>query len=215
MQELSSSVIKSLNWRYAVKKFDRGRKISAPDWEILENSLLLSPSAYGLQPWRFIVVNSPELRKQLTPASHAQDQIEDCSHLVVFTSRISLDRSYVEHWTNELSRIRQLSPDSKSRYQEMVMNNVIHGYSSDFIREWTAKQAYIALGVLLTAAAMLEIDTCPMEGIDPEQYDQILGLKESNYRTLLSCALGFRSEKDSYAQAAKARFSRDRMIAYR
>lgn len=207
-------LLEQLQWRYAVKKFDPARKISEKDWETLENSLILTPSSYGLQPWKFIVVQDPQVRKSLTPLSWNQTQVEDCSHFVVFASRKHLDIAYIDHFIAETARIRAVPKENLEGYKKMMAGDLLNGPRSKIIPEWATRQTYIALGNLMTCAALLGIDTCPMEGIDPARYDEVLKLKDSEYFTVVACAVGYRSKDDKYSLAKKIRFDKSRLLQY-
>lgn len=209
---MNSNLIEQLKWRYAVKKFDNQRKISAADWQTIEESLILTPSSYGLQPWKFLVVQDPQIRKQLTPNSWNQTQVEDCSHFVVLAARKELDDAYLNFFFDEMARIRGVSRESFSGYQKMIESDLKQGPRSKMIQEWATRQVYIALGNLMTCAAMLKIDTCPMEGINPPKYDEILKLNSTPYRTAVACAVGYRSKEDKYAEAKKVRFNREKLV---
>ena len=211
-QNLSKELIEQMHWRYAVKKFDAGKKISEFDWKTMEESLILSASSYGLQPWKFIVVQSPELRKKLTPASWNQTQVNDCSHYVVFATKTQMDEGYISKFIELTCRERGIPTEKLEGYKKMMISDLVHGTRSKMISEWAARQAYIALGNFLTTAALLKIDTCPMEGIEPPKYDEILGLGGSGYHTVVACAAGYRSSEDLYAKAKKIRFNRSEVI---
>jgi len=213
MNKISNSqLIETLNWRYAVKKFDATKKISDTDWKTLEDSLVLTPSSYGLQPWKFLIVQSPEVRKKLTPASWNQTQVEDCSHFVVLASKTTLDEKYISNFINDAATQRGMDAAKLEGYKKMMMGDLLQGPRSKIIQEWATRQVYIALGNLMTCSALLEIDTCPMEGIDPVKYDEILGLKGTDYLTAVACAVGYRSSDDKYAQAKKIRFANEKVI---
>lgn len=209
---MNNQLIEQLQWRYAVKKFDNQKKISAHEWKTLEESLMLTPSSYGLQPWKFLVVQDAKVRKLLTPHSWNQSQVEDCSHFVVFAAKNSVDDAYLDFYFDEITRIRGVAKETTAGYRKMIASDLQQGPRSKIIPEWAIRQAYIALGNLMTCAAVLKIDTCPMEGISPPHYDEILGLKNTGYQTAVACAVGYRSAEDKYALAKKVRFSRERLI---
>jgi nitroreductase len=211
----SNTLLARLNWRYATKKFDPAREIPATTWTALEQALVLSASSYGLQPYHFVVVTDPELRKTLRAASWDQPQITDASHLVVFARKLALSEADVEKFVNLTTDIRGLPRGSLQSYYDMMVGDLVKGPRNAWIREWTARQTYIALGNLLTSAALLGVDACPMEGIDPAQYDEILGLTARDYGTTNVCALGYRAADDKYATLKKVRFPADELIEHR
>jgi len=208
----AQQLLDAQNWRYAVKKFDPNRKINPKDWEALEKSLILSPSSYGLQPWKFWVIQDSEIRKKLTLASWNQKQVEDCSHYVVFTGKVKITEEDLNRLIEYTSQARGSDPKKMDGYKSVMMGDLVTGSRSKWISEWVARQCYIALGNLMTSAALMGIDTCPMEGMEPAKYDEILGLKDSDYKTLVACAVGYRSTEDRYAQAKKVRYPAKEMI---
>lgn len=204
-----NQLLEHLNWRYAVKRFDPTRRIDGATWQALEQALILSPSSYGLQPWKFIVISDEATKEKLPAISWNQSQPRDCSHMVVFAARESLDAEYVDGYMQHTIKVRGLPPDSMSGYRNILVSTIERMESH---LEWNTRQVYIALGQLMVAAAMLEIDTCAMEGIQYDAYDELLGLKKLGYRTVVGCAVGYRHPEDLQASAAKVRFDADTII---
>lgn len=202
-------------WRYATKKFDATRKIPAGPWAALEASLVLSPSSFGLQPWKFVVVTDPDLKARLRAVSWNQGQVEDCSHLVVFLAREKVSEGDVDRFLARTAEVRQQPLEALAAYREMMMGTLVKGPGAGSSGQWAAKQAYIALGNFMTSAALLGVDTCPMEGLDPDQYDRLLGLEGSGYHTVCACPAGYRAEDDVYASKAKVRFAKDDVLEHR
>ena len=202
-----AQLLESLRWRYAVKQFDASRKIPADAWKALEEALVLSPSSYGLQPWRFVVVADPGIRAKLRPVSWNQSQVTDASHYVVFAAKDRVTEADVDAFVKRTAEVRGVAPETMAGYRKMMVANVANGMAPDVQRHWAALQTYIALGNFMTSAAVLGIDTCPMEGLDPAKYDEILGLPAQGYRTLCACAVGYRADADKYASAPKVRFA--------
>lgn len=203
-----------LRWRYATKHFDPHRKISADVWAALEAALVLSPSSYGLQPWKFLVVSDPATRTKLKAASRGQSQITDASHLVVFTIKTNFGEKEVDAFLARVSAVRHIPVESLAAYRGSMVNHVVRGLDEPARREWESWQVYLALGFLLATAALLGIDACPMEGIVPAEYDAILGLEAKNLTTIVTCALGYRSPNDKYASLAKVRFPAEDVIIH-
>jgi nitroreductase len=202
----------SLEWRYATKAFDT-RKLPDATWAALEESLRLTPSSYGLQPWKFIVVNDPTLRTKLRPVSWNQSQVTDASHLVVFARRTEVTETDVNEFFNQMVSERQADATKLEPYRQMMLGGVVKGKDAAAQKDWAARQLYIALGQLMGAAAAMAIDTCPLEGIDPDAYTEILGLKGSGYEVVVACAVGYRSAEDKYAGMKKIRFPAARVIS--
>ena len=206
-------LLEQLRWRYAVKKFDPARKISKEIWNTLEQALVLSPSSYGLQPWKFIIINDPALRQRLQPASWNQSQIVDASHLVVFAEKRNLSAADIQRHVERIAAVRKVPPESLNGYKQMMMGGLVDSAAKGFdINCWSSRQVYLALGIFLTSAAVLGIDACPMEGIEPERYDEILGLNKTGYHTLCVAAAGTRAADDAYARAPKVRFPVEEVV---
>lgn len=178
-----NTIIDALHRRYATKKFDTNKKLSQDDLDILFEALRLSPSSFGLQPWRFIQVKDPETRKELQTASRGQPQITEASDLIIIATKIAMQESDVEEYIQDMKETRgkdidKLPEDAKNiekliEYKNMMLNS-ISGITPEQLKGWSQKQGYIAMGILLTVCANMKIDACPMEGFDPKRYDEIL-----------------------------------------
>ena len=207
-----AALIETLNWRYATKQFDPAKKIPAPVWEALEDALVLTPSSYGLQPWHFFVVTDAKLKAALRPYSWDQPQVTDCSHHVVFATRLDIDAAFVEKYLARIADVRGVAVESLGFYRDMMTSDILNGPRSKWVQEWAARQVYIALGNFMTAAALLGVDTCPMEGMDPTKYDEILGLPAKGFRAVVACPAGYRAAGDKYAGLPKVRFPKKDLI---
>jgi len=208
----TTTLLEQLNWRYATKKFDANQTISETTWQALSESLVLTPSSYGLQPWKFWVITNPAIRAELKPASWNQTQITDSSHLVVFSIKKNLSPEHIDHFIERTAEVRGVTTESLEGYRNLMVGNLVYGQRSLTINEWATRQVYIALGNFMTSAALLGIDTCPLEGLDPAKYDQILGLPSKGYATMVACAAGYRASDDKYADLAKVRFISSEVI---
>jgi nitroreductase len=206
-------LLDQLNWRYATKQFDPNRKISAQDWATLEEALLLTPSSGGLQPWKFIVVTDPAIRARLLPASYGQAQITDASHLVVFAAKQNFGEADVDAHVKHLAEVQGVSIDTLAPLRDMLVGGIVKSVDEKGRDAWARNQAYIALGNLLTSAALLGIDACPMEGFDRGQYDDILGLPAQGLATAVIATIGYRLPTDKYANAPKVRFPKEQIFA--
>jgi nitroreductase len=205
-------LIHQLNWRYATKQFDPKRKISDRDWAALEAALLLTPSSFGVQPWAFVVVKDPAMRAKLQAASWGQSQIVDASHLVVFAFKTNLCEGDLDAHLKCTAKVRGIAVEELAGFRSMLVGSLIQGMDAAARSAWTRNQVYIALGNLLTSAAMLGIDACPMEGIDRAQYDAILGLSQKGLGSAMVATLGYRSPADKYAFAPKVRFPKEKVF---
>ena len=202
----TQQLLNALQWRYATKVFDATKKIPADVWQTLERALVLTPTSYGLQPYRFLVINDPAKRAELLPHSWNQKQVVDASHFVVFTARTRMTEADVVKLIQRTSAIRKIPAESLNFYRDMMLGDIVNGPRGKAAHEWAARQAYIALGNLMTCAAVLGVDACPMEGLNPAEYDRILGLRGGDYATVVACALGYRAANDKYASLAKVRY---------
>lgn len=209
----NDTLINQLRWRYATRKFDPTRKIPDADWRTLEQALVLTPSSFGLQPWKFFVVTNPAVRERLVHASWGQRQVADASHLIVFAIKENLSVSDVDRHLQRIAEVRGVSVDSLGEFRAMLVDFLESSKSGLDINAWAARQVYIALGNFIAAASLLGIDTCPMEGFEPARYDEILGLDKQSSSAVVLCAAGYRAPDDKYAWQAKVRFGVEEIIA--
>jgi nitroreductase len=210
----NDTVLTQLRWRYATKQFDPLRRISPEDWSTLEQSLVLTPSSFGLQPWQFIVVTDAQTKKQLLPASWDQRQVADASHLVVFAIKKDLGPGEVDRYIRRIAETRHVTSDSLHGFKEVLLGFLAQPPEQFDVNEWAARQVYIALGNFLNTAALIGVDTCPMEGIVPGRYDEILGLDAKGYKTVVVAAAGYRAPTDKYATLPKVRYSPEDVITH-
>ena len=214
MSNKTTELIHALQWRYATKLFDPVRKIPEDIWQALEKSLVLTPTSYGLQPYKFLVVQTPATRQALFPQSWNQRQVVDCSHFVVFLARTGMTEADVDKFMQRTTDVRKLPADALKGYRNMIVGDVVHGARGKIAHEWATRQAYIALGNLMTCAAILEVDACPMEGIVHAEYDKTLKLEGTGYKTAVACALGYRAASDKYATLPKVRYEMEQLVQY-
>lgn len=207
----SESVLQSLNWRYATKMFDASKKIPSDTWSALEQSLVLAPSSFGLEPWKFFVIEDPAVRQKLLEPTWKQAQVVDASHLVVLAIKTGIDDTDVDRSMARTSEVRDVPLESLAGF-----SNVIKGFMKNLpdVDSWSTRQTYIALGQFMVSAAMLGIDTCPIEGFMPDKYDEILGLPAMGYHSVVVCAAGYRSDDDKYAHLPKVRFPVEEKIQH-
>jgi len=195
-------------WRYATKKFDTTKKVSAEDLAILKEAIQLSASSFGLQLYKVIIVENPELRAQLQSASWGQTQIVEASHLIVFAHQTTVDNADVDNYLNNVAATRNTPIEALTGYGDFMKGSLAN-MPEEVKPTWTAKQTYIALSNLLNAAAELKIDVTPMEGFVPAQYNEILGLDKLNLNASLVAAVGYRHEEDATQHYAKVRKSNE------
>jgi nitroreductase len=198
------AVLARFRWRYATKKFDPARTIPPKVWAGLEEAAVLAPSSYGLQPWAFVVVTDPAVRKQLHAVSYHQPQVLDASHLVVFAAKNPPTPADVDRHVARTAAVRGVAPDSLDGYRKKMLGSVSRPSPAD-AHAWAARQCYLALGFFLAACALAGVDACPMEGFQPEKYDEVLGLKEKGLGSVVIATAGYRHPDDAYAALAKVR----------
>lgn len=207
-------LINQLNWRYATKQYDPTRKIPAQDWAALEEAIVLTPSGMGLQPWTAQVVDDTEVRAELLLASYGQPQVVDASHLVVFATKTNYSEADLDAYIRQMAKVRQVSPQSLDGLRNMALRSVVQGLNEAERRSWAVNQTYIALGNLVTSAALLGIDATPMEGFEKSKYDEILGLKARGLTASVIATLGYRSAGDKYAALPKVRLPRETVVQH-
>ena len=203
-----SNFLNNQNWRYATKKFDATKKVSTEDLNTLKEAIRMSSSSYGLQPYKVIIVENPELRAQLQQAAWGQSQIVEASHLFIFANDTNIGDEAIDSFLNTISATRETPLESLTGYGDF-MKSKISTLEPAIKNVWTSKQTYLALGNLLNAAAELKIDVTPMEGFVPAQVNEILGLDNLNLNASLIATVGYRHEEDATQFYKKVRKSQE------
>jgi nitroreductase len=199
--------------RYSAKKFDPTRDIAPAVWAALERALLYSPSSSGLQPWRFVVLSDRARREALVPLAFNQRQVADCSHLVIFQAKEKLDHDHLDRWVRRLGEVRGMPADRQESQKQRLAKQLLDAPKPGFdLLEFAKRQVYIALGNFLASAALLGVDTCPMEGFQPEGFERELGLEGHGYRSVVLAAAGYGAQDDANAHAPKTRFPLEHVI---
>ncbi len=160
----TDTLLAALNWRYAVKQFDATRTIDERTWTALEDTLVLTPSSFGLQPWKFIVVTESAMKEKLRPFAWNQSQVTDCSHFVVLTVRRGLDDAHIDRHLARVNEVQGTPVESLGKFRGMLSGSLSKAKEEGRLDVWQTQQIYIALGNFMTAAALIGVDTCPMEG---------------------------------------------------
>jgi nitroreductase len=205
------NIIESLNWRYATKVFDPSKKVSDSDFEQILEALRLSPSSFGMQPWKFVVVNDPAIRESLVPHSWGQRQVADACRLLVLCRPLSITDADVDRFIQFTADERGIDASTLEGFGGMIKGFL--GRMSDQQKaQWMKDQVYIALGNLMTTTAVMGIDACPMEGFVPQEYDRILNLADKGLTSVVACPVGYRSAEDKYAEFAKIRYPMDEIV---
>ena len=198
------TLLQSLKWRYATKKFNPAKKVRVEDLQTLMECVQLAASSYGLQPYKVLNIENAALRAKMQIASWGQSQVVDASHIFVFSAYTEVTPAMInKHLT--LKANTQGIPFDKLKGYEGLIKQKIGAKTPDEVLNWNARQIYIALGNLLAACGELNIDACPMEGFEPEKYDEILGLRAKGLTAIVACAIGYRSTEDATQNAPKVR----------
>ena len=200
-----SQIIEALNWRYATKSFDPKKKVLEQDITELSEALRLSACSFGLQFWKFVIVQDTKLKKELKKHSWDQSQIEDCSHLFILCSPTHVGNTQVDSYLDSICSIRSTQRIDVEQFGD-VMKDFIAKLDQQQKWEWMDNQIYLALGNLLACCALKKIDSCPIEGFIQKEYDQVLGLTDKGLRSVVVCAVGYRSKTDKYATLPKVRY---------
>jgi nitroreductase len=206
-----NNYIEKLHWRYATKQFNPDRQVSEEDLETLLEAIRLSASSYGLQPYEVIVIKDPEVRAKLKPAAFGQPQITDASCLLVFAYNTNVDENYLDAFIKNNSETRNQPVEDFDGLRDMIKNSVLT-FSDEVKKVWASRQVYIAIGNLLSAAAELKIDTCPMEGFNPSEFDELLDLKSKHLKSVALTTIGYRSDNDQLQDAKKVRKSKEELF---
>jgi len=199
-------ILKQLNWRYATKQFDQNKKLNEEQLSTLLKSINLAPTSFGLQPFQVIVVEDLKIREKLKEVSFMQNQITEASHLIIFAVKDDISDLHVDEFIERISKTTGAKTEDLAEYEAMMKGKINRlGKEKSFI--WASKQCYIGLSFLLFTAAQLGIDSCPMEGFEPDKVDEILGLKDKKLRSVVMAPVGFRSASDKYQHIPKVRAS--------
>jgi len=205
-----NSFLQDLSWRYAVKLFDSTKKLESNELDFVLESFRLAPTSFGLQPYKLIIVKDQDKKQELFEKGGKQPQFKDCSHLLVFCAITNIDASYVDRYINHIVSIRNVDPSSLEGFKKSIIG-FVENSSPERILAWTKNQAYLALGVVLSACAVAKIDACPMEGFNIDQFSKILNL-DRNLLPVVLCAIGFRDENDEFAKMKKVRLNVEDLV---
>ncbi|NCT17341.1 MAG: NAD(P)H-dependent oxidoreductase [Flavobacteriaceae bacterium CG_4_8_14_3_um_filter_34_10] len=201
---MSKNSIKALQWRYATKNFDVSKIISEGKISILKEAFNLTASSYGLQPVKLLVVSNAKIKKELPPMTMNQNQVKDASHVLIFCIEETISSEFVAKYFNLVASVRNTSEEILEPFKNILMEDFKKKPLND-IQNWATNQAYLAMGNLLTVCALEEIDSCPIEGFSPMEYDIYFNLKEKGLRSVLVLAIGYRAKDDFFAAFKKVR----------
>lgn len=197
-------IIKALEWRYAVKKFDPSKLLSENQVAMLKEAFNLTATSYGLQPIKLVVISDKSLQKKLRDFAFNQAQVEEASHVLLFCIEQGVDAEFIRNYFNRVKEIRNTPEDVLEPFQNFLIED-FEKKTEDDIFNWAKNQAYLAMGNMLTVCAMGGIDACPMEGFSTEAFDEILDLKSANLRSVLVLPVGYRAGDDFMAELKKVR----------
>ena len=203
--------VKALKWRYATKKFDSEKLLSAGKVEVLKKAFNLTATSYGLQPLKLLVIQNKDLQGRLMEASYNQKQVGTASHVLVICIEKEIGKPFIENYFRYVKDIRNTPDEILHPFRESLIGD-FETKPLDEVRIWATHQAYLVLGTLLTVCAVEEIDSCPMEGFVPEKYDEILELEKHNLQSVLALPVGYRAKDDFFAELKKVRRPLDETI---
>ncbi len=203
--------IDALKWRYATKKFDASKLLSEEKVNVLKHTFNLTATSYGLQPLKLVMVSNKELQLKLKESSFNQKQIDTASHVLVICIEDRVNEEFIRNYFQRVKHVRDVPDEILEPFREFLVDD-FNAKAKNEIEAWAINQAYLALGTLLTVCAAEEIDACPMEGFEPEKYDQLLKLKEKNLKSVLVLPVGYRAEDDEFSTFKKVRRPLDEVI---
>lgn len=201
---MTTDIIDQLKWRYATKKFDASKKLSDAKLNVLKESFNLTATSYGLQPLKMLVISNADLKKKLIPFTMDQEQVGNASHVLVLCTETNMDSAFIKDYFKLVVETRNTPRDIIEPFETYLVEE-FSAKSKDTIENWMEKQAYIAMGNLLTVCALEGIDSCPIEGFEPVKYDELFQLKQKGLKSVLVLAVGYRAEDDFFSSLVKVR----------
>ncbi|SDR67307.1 NAD(P)H-dependent oxidoreductase [Gramella sp. MAR_2010_147] len=205
------SNIKALNWRYATKKFDNSRILSEEKVKVLKQAFNLTATSYGLQPLKMLIISNKDTQRKLREFSMNQQQVDTASHVMVICIEDRVDEEFITNYFKRVKHVRETPEEILKPFHDFLIDD-FKTKEVEEIEAWAINQAYLALGTLLTVCAAEEIDACPMEGFEPEKYDEFLNLHDKNLRSVLVLPVGYRSADDDFSKFKKVRRPIDEVI---
>lgn len=201
---MAPNIIDKLKWRYATKRFDPSKKLSKEKLDILKETFKLTATSFGLQPIKMVVVSNQAIKEQLMPLTFNQAQIRDASHVLVLCIEKEIDADFIVEHFKRVEETRNTPRKILEPFEENLVNSFAEKQSKE-IRQWMINQLYLTLGALLTVCAIEKIDSCPMEGFEPEKYNELLGLSELGLESVIVLPVGYRDESDFFISLKKVR----------
>lgn len=201
---MTSSTIEKLRWRYATKRFDSSKILSEEKLNILKETFNLTATSYGLQPMKMVIVSNPEIKEKLMAYTYNQPQVRDASHVLVLCIESEIDSNFIIDHFKRVEDTRKTPREILDRFENDLVDTFANWDDSQ-IRQWMTNQLYLTLGALLTTCAMEKIDSCPMEGFEPQKYDELLGLDKMGLNSVIVLPVGYRDESDFFLSLKKVR----------
>ncbi|OAB78671.1 NAD(P)H-dependent oxidoreductase [Cochleicola gelatinilyticus] len=208
---MASEIIEKLQWRYATKSFDTSKKLSEEKIQIIKEAFNLTATSYGLQPLKLVVISNQDLKEQLVSLTMQQKQVAEASHVLVFCTETAVTSTYIKEYFDAVEKARDTPRAVLSPFETFLIDS-FSGKSQEEINEWAARQAYLAMGNLLTVCALEEIDACPMEGFEAKKYDTFLNLTAQGLQSVLVMAIGYRSQDDFFSSMKKVRRGVEKVV---
>lgn len=208
-EQKRTEIINALNWRYATQVFNQDKKVSEDDIRTILESGRLSPSPFGIEPWKFIVVNNKDLRTKVGK----QPKMTEASHLVVIAYRTDVVENITTERLERTAKIQNQKIDELDGLKKSIESTIAKKSEDGTLESWIRSQSYIPLGIMIETASFLGIDNGPMEGFDPAHVDEVLGLKNKNLKSLTMLALGYRGE-DKASLRPKVRREFDEVVEF-
>lgn len=204
-------LLENLKWRYATKIFETEKKVSKQDLDILKEAIQLTPTSYGLQPFKILIIKDLKIRIKLSTASYDQPQITTASHLFIFCNYTELPKNEIENYIQLTAKTQNISPKNLEGYKQLITNDIKQRNQKE-LQNWSKNQNYIAMSNLLNACAELKIDACPMEGFDNEAYNEILDLNKLQLNASIIVPIGYRAIHDNSQFREKVRKGFDQIF---
>lgn len=204
-------LLENLKWRYATKIFENEKKVSKQDLDILKEAIQLTPTSYGLQPFKILIIKDLKIRIKLSTASYDQPQITTASHLFIFCNYTELPKNEIENYIQLTAKTQNISPKNLEGYKQLITNDLKQRNQKE-LQNWSKNQNYIAMSNLLNACAELKIDACPMEGFDNEAYNEILDLNKLQLNASIIVPIGYRAIHDNSQFREKVRKGFDQIF---
>jgi len=208
-----TDIIKDLEWRYAVKKFDSSKEIEVAKLERIKKAFNLTATSYGLQPIKMVVLKNKDLQEQLVEFSFGQMQVAQASHVLILCIEKKIDTDYISSYFKKVKEIRGTSDSVLEPFKNALVSEFTK-MDTKQIQQWAINQVYLAMGNLLTICAAEQIDACPMEGFLPESYDELLNLSSKGLCSVLALPIGYRAEDDMFSGFKKVRRDMENSIIY-